>query len=185
MADTSGSTLAPRVTHGQPRAALVLDDFIVTEAVYDPNHRVPRHEHVWPSFTLVLTGAFEEVFTSHTEYCVPGSPLAKPATAGHANRYGPHGARCEFSEPPTLSALAGAIGVHPVYLCQAFRTVSGTSPGPPAADRVCAICSPQQRCTAYGDRVAGGLQRSKPLGEVLLCGIGQDVPWSTQAGERS
>ena len=37
--------------------------------------------------------------------------------------------RSEFVRPPSLAALAADCGVHPVYLCAAFRAAHGCSPG--------------------------------------------------------
>jgi AraC family transcriptional regulator len=91
-------TEVTRVTHGQPIAKLALPGFTITEASYEPGRRVPRHEHAFASWTLVLEGALEESFDSHTQYCVAGSLLAKPASAAHGNRYGPAGARCLLIE---------------------------------------------------------------------------------------
>jgi AraC family transcriptional regulator len=184
----------------------------MTEAVYAPRQRVGRHEHGWPSWTLVLEGDFEERFSGATVIAVPGVVVTKPATADHSNVYGPEGARCllietrdgdddrfgapslhatgvvptlarrvqaevsdaacriarfsleghlielgaatgraqrarravgrtawlngvrdqleaEFRTPPSLAELARARGVHPAYLCQAFRAAFGTSVG--------------------------------------------------------
>ena len=35
----------------------------------------------------------------------------------------------EFRAPPSVAALAASVQVHPVYLCQAFRSAFGCSPG--------------------------------------------------------
>src|SRR5829696_6832012 len=235
-----------RVTHGQSIAKLALPGFAITEASYEPERRVPRHEHAFASWTLVLEGALEESFASHTEYCVAGSLLAKPASAAHGNRYGPAGARCllieltsaewdvgdardavcrlppahafrarrvhatlrratglvltaqarleiedellavaadtrasalrarralagrpwlravrdrlaaEFAQPPAMFELAAAVGVHPVYLGQAFRAAFGTSPGRWV----------RQRQVEYARHAL--LATDAPLGEVAL-----------------
>jgi len=202
---------ATPVSHGRTRRALTVGPFTVTEAVYAPRQRVERHEHGWPSWTLVLDGSFEECFSHGGIVARSGAVLTKPATADHSNEYGPDGARClligsrdreqdgfgdpalhvtgvvpllarrihaelgaaecriarfalegllielalatvrdhparptgrtawlndvrdqleaEFRTPPALSDLAHARGVHPAYLCQAFRAAFGTSMG--------------------------------------------------------
>ncbi|HEV8401039.1 MAG TPA: AraC family transcriptional regulator [Gemmatimonadales bacterium] len=199
------------VSHGRTRRAITVGPFTVTEAVYAPRQRVQRHEHGWPSWTLVLDGSFEECFSHGAIVARPGAVLTKPATADHSNEYGPRGARClligsrdreqnsfgdpalhaagvvpllarrihaelgaaecriarfalegllielalatvrarpprptgrtawlndvrdqleaEFRTPPALADLAHARGVHPAYLCQAFRAAFGTSMG--------------------------------------------------------
>ena len=201
------------VSHGRTRRALTLGPYTVTEAVYAPRQRVSRHEHGWPSWTLVIEGSLEERFSRVSVIARPGEVLTKPATADHSNEYGPHGARClligwrdatqnafgdpavhtgslvpalalrihaglgaaacatdrfalegllielalatlrartartvvgrtawlngvreqleaEFRAPPSPAELAQAHGgMHPAYLCQAFRAAFGTSMG--------------------------------------------------------
>jgi AraC family transcriptional regulator len=199
------------VSHGRTRRAITVGAYTVTEAVYAPRQRVSRHEHGWPSWTLVLDGGFEECFSHDAIVARPGAVLTKPATADHSNEYGPQGARClligsrdreqnrvgdpalhaagvvpllarrihaelgatscptdrfalegllielalatvrahpprpigrtawlndvrdqleaEFRAPPALTDLAHGRGVHPAYLCQAFRAAFGTSMG--------------------------------------------------------
>lgn len=198
----------PRVSHGRAIRAITIGPYTVTEAVYAPHQQVSRHEHRWPSWTLVLEGSFEERFARDTVAGVPGAVLTKPGAVDHSNAYGPAGARCllietrdgdrfrapgihgsgvvprlarrihaelradqvsrlvlegllielgaatersqdavravgrkawlndvreqlesEFRSPPSLGALARARGVHPAYLCQAFRSAFGMSAG--------------------------------------------------------
>lgn len=70
----------------------------LTEARYAANQELPRHEHAFPSWTLLLAGSFEEVFSRETLVCRTGSVLTKPSTADHSNRYGPLGAHCLLIE---------------------------------------------------------------------------------------
>ena len=201
----------PRVSHGRPTRSVAVGPYTVTEAHYAPHQQVRRHEHRWPSWTLVLAGGFEERFARDTVLGSSNMVLTKPASADHSNTYGPTGASCllietrddaigarfgtprvhdagtvprlarriheelartdplarfllegllielgaatlrsealpaprrqawlnavrerleaEFRAPPSLAELAQAHGVHPVYLCQAFRAVFGTSVG--------------------------------------------------------
>lgn len=200
----------PHVSHGRATRAIAIGPYTITEAVYAPHQRVGRHEHRWPSWTLVLEGSFDERFSRETVAGVPGVVVTKPGTADHSNVYGPQGARCllieardggdlfrapgthssgvvprlasrihaalratdrasqltlegllielgaatgrsqhavrvvgrkawlndvreqleaEFRSPPSLEVLASARGVHPAYLCQAFRAAFGMSVG--------------------------------------------------------
>jgi AraC family transcriptional regulator len=202
----------PPVSHGRTPRAISVGPYTVTEAVYAPRQRVGRHQHGWPSWTLVLEGEFEERFSRVMMTGRPGVVLSKPATADHSNEYGLQGARCllietrdsehdrfsrptlhaggvvptltrriqaelgaaacriarfaleehlielavatvraqrasraagrmdwlngvrdqleaEFRAPPSLADLAHARGVHPAYLCQAFRATFGMSVG--------------------------------------------------------
>ena len=207
----------PRVSHGFCARPISVGSYRLTPSRYAPNQKVARHEHAFPSWTLVQSGCFEETFTRDNLVCTSGSALVKPATADHSNIYGPQGARCliiemlcgdevisegrrglfaqpgilggtvvrriaqaiqfelasldrvsvfsiegllielalassrvardrgipakkwlsairdqleaEFRSPPSLSALATAHDVHPVYLCHAFRSQFGVSVG--------------------------------------------------------
>jgi quercetin dioxygenase-like cupin family protein len=82
------------VSHGRTRRAITVGPYTVTEAVYAPRQRVSRHEHGWPSLTLVMDGDFEERFSRVTMVTRPGDVLTKPGAADHSNEYGPEGARC-------------------------------------------------------------------------------------------
>lgn len=212
------SSPAP-VTHGVRGRSLRLNGFVLTQAQYRPDLAIRRHDHVLPSWTYIASGALSETFSDRDEHCIAGMLLSKPASAAHANRYGPTGASCllievadveciqengtqrifddvtvcaagpgpgwarrimqllsgphpspllieslllsiaaeltrfrttrrrpvtgnrpwlevvrdrltaEFRSPPSLATLAASVQVHPVYLCQAFRSAFGCSPG--------------------------------------------------------
>jgi AraC family transcriptional regulator len=212
------SSRAP-VTHGIRGRSLHLDGFVLTQAHYPPDLAVRRHDHDLPSWTYVTSGSLTETFSDRDEVCIAGVLLSKPASAAHANRYGPTGASCllievadleriqergterifddvtvcaagpgpgwarrvmhlmsrpdppplliesllldiaaeltrhrtsrgrprarnrgwlevvrerlsaEFRAPPSVAALAASVHVHPVYLCQRFRSAFGCSPG--------------------------------------------------------
>ena len=213
------SSSHPPVTHGIRGRSIRLNGFVLTQAQYWPNLAIGRHDHVLPSWTYVASGALSETFSDRDEYCIAGMLLSKPASASHANRYGPTGASCllieiadvqgiqeggtqrifddvtvcaagsgpgwarrimhllsepdppplmieslllsiaaeltqvrttrrrvvtgnrgwlevvrdrltaEFCAPPSLATLAASVQVHPAYLCQAFRSAFGCSPG--------------------------------------------------------
>lgn len=88
----------PRVSHGRASRAITIGPYTITDAVYAPHQSVGRHEHQWPSWTLVLEGGFEERFSRTTVIGLPGIVLTKPATADHSNVYGADGARCLLIE---------------------------------------------------------------------------------------
>jgi AraC-like DNA-binding protein/quercetin dioxygenase-like cupin family protein len=94
----------PKVSHGNSRRVVTVGSYRLTRASYSPDQTVARHEHAFPSWTLVLSGSFEESFTHETHTCAAGSVLAKPSTADHSNRYGSSGAHCLIIE--MLSAEA-------------------------------------------------------------------------------
>ena len=86
------------VTFGSATASVEVGGFRVTEAAYAPNAQVPRHEHQFASWTMVLTGGFQERFREGAFSCLAGSLLAKPASAAHSNEYGNTGARVVIVE---------------------------------------------------------------------------------------
>lgn len=81
-------------THGNPSASLDFGAFHATDATYDANLKVPRHEHLRPGFTLTLMGSYTETFRRREEVARTGSVLVKPAHALHSNHYGSSGCRC-------------------------------------------------------------------------------------------
>lgn len=88
----------PKVSHGHSSPPLRVGDFRLTMARYVAGQRVGRHGHAFPSWTLLLSGAFEEVFSREAFMCGPGSVVTKPAAADHSNSYGPEGAECLLIE---------------------------------------------------------------------------------------
>jgi AraC family transcriptional regulator len=97
------------VSHGRSGQPLTVGPYRLTEARYAPGQQLPRHEHAFPSWTLLLAGSFEEVFPRETLVCTTGSVLAKPSTADHSDRYGPVGAHCLLIE--ACSPAAGLADV--------------------------------------------------------------------------
>lgn len=95
------------VTFGTPIQQVAVGGFHVTEARYAAGIQVPAHEHAHASWTLVLSGDFEETFGDETIRCTAGSLLAKPASATHTNRYGPRGARALVVEIKDVPAAFG------------------------------------------------------------------------------
>lgn len=81
------------VTFGTSNRTIQVAHFRVTEARYAPGLTVPRHEHCFPSWTLLLDGSFEEHYSRRSVSARPGSILCKAAEAAHSNRYGTGGAR--------------------------------------------------------------------------------------------
>src|SRR5438046_10607394 len=88
----------PLVSHGRSGQPLTVGPYRLTEARYAPDQQLPRHEHAFPSWNLLLAGSFEEVFSRETLVCTTGRVLNKLANADHSNRYGHVGARCLLLE---------------------------------------------------------------------------------------
>jgi AraC family transcriptional regulator len=101
------------VSHGRSGQPLTVGPYRLTEARYAPDQQLSRHEHAFPSWTLLLAGSFEEVFSRETLVCTTGSVLTKPSTADHSNRYGPVGAHCLLIEACSSSASVADVFAEP------------------------------------------------------------------------
>lgn len=107
----TATVTAQRVSHGQARRCVSAGPYSLTEAYYSADQIVARHEHAFPSWTLLLNGSFQENFSREELICFPGSVLIKSATADHSNRYGTTGAHCfliEAHDEDTLTGVRGA-----------------------------------------------------------------------------
>jgi AraC family transcriptional regulator len=87
-----------KVSHGLANRTLSLGQWRLTHATYAPSQQVAKHEHALPSWTFVIAGSFQETFSREEFVCGAGSVLTKPATADHANRYGPIPTSCLLIE---------------------------------------------------------------------------------------
>jgi AraC family transcriptional regulator len=201
MASKSGC----RTSFGRLVRKREAEGLILTEAVYAPRQRIPKHSHAWASISLVLDGEYRER-TGNREYrCNGQSAGFHPAGQPHSTIFSAEGGRClnisldlaflsdicvhtalldwserippklhakfceewgrtdrssslalqalvvelfaeigrvreetarrtpawlsnvcrqldaEYQDPPTLTELASSVGLHPVYLAQAFR----------------------------------------------------------------
>lgn len=101
------------VSHGRSGQPVTVGPYRLTEARYAPDQHLPRHEHAFPSWTLLLAGSFEEVFSRETLVCTTGSVLTKPSTADHSNRYGPVGAQCLLIEARSAPASISDVFARP------------------------------------------------------------------------
>jgi AraC family transcriptional regulator len=101
------------VSHGRSGQPLTVGPYRLTEARYAPDQHLPLHEHAFPSWTLLLAGSFEEVFSRETLVCTRGSVLTKPSTADHSNRYGPVGAHCLLIEACGSAASVANVFAQP------------------------------------------------------------------------
>ena len=113
----TATVTAQRVSHGQARRRVSAGPYSLTEAYYSADQIIGRHEHAFPSWTLVLNGSFQEKFSREELICFPGSVLIKPATADHSNRYGATGAHClliEAREEDMLTRVRGSAAMFAV-----------------------------------------------------------------------
>ncbi len=98
--------------HGQRIRSQKIAGISLTEIVYAPQLKVPRHSHQHACFGLVLQGAYDEIYRNKTLSSGLSSIKFRPAEESHANYYGGSQVRCFLIEPEgewlaRLSAHAG------------------------------------------------------------------------------
>ena len=84
--------------------------FCVSEVVYAPGWRQPRHAHESAGVTLVVAGAFRETACGREESATALSVVVKPAGVLHADEIGAEGARTilvEIEDPALLPERLG------------------------------------------------------------------------------
>ncbi|MDQ3173827.1 MAG: hypothetical protein M3Q91_08980 [Acidobacteriota bacterium] len=72
--------------------------FSLTEAVYPPALRLPRHAHASATISFVLKGSCTEIVGKATHECSLYAPILKPPGEAHSNQYGRTGAKCMLIE---------------------------------------------------------------------------------------
>jgi AraC family transcriptional regulator len=73
----------------------------ITQALYPPRTRLPRHGHAQPYLCLVAAGGFEERLRRRNATCTPGTVIWNPSSEEHEDTFGETGGRCwnvEFTE---------------------------------------------------------------------------------------
>lgn len=58
--------------------------FTLTESIYSPKLRMPRHTHESASFSLVLQGAYNENFEQKSRFCQPSTIVIHPPQESHS-----------------------------------------------------------------------------------------------------
>lgn len=58
--------------------------FNLTESLYQPKLRMPRHTHESASFSLVLQGAYTEIYEQKSRYCQPSTIIIHPPQESHS-----------------------------------------------------------------------------------------------------
>src|SRR5215213_10157372 len=71
-----------------------LDSFILTETVYAPNLKLPKHSHERSCFSLVLQGSFDEIYGVKSRTCKPLTVVFIPAGEAHSDYFLKGGSRC-------------------------------------------------------------------------------------------
>ena len=69
-------------------------NFILTEKVYAPKLKLPKHTHEQACFSLVMQGSFEERYGAKSRICEPSTVLFMPAGEVHADHFLSEGSRC-------------------------------------------------------------------------------------------
>ncbi|WP_130619183.1 helix-turn-helix transcriptional regulator [Dyella amyloliquefaciens] len=83
-----------RANYGQPDQVRRLHGLQVSATPYRAGDVLPWHEHDEGYLCLVADGAYTQQSSGGDLDCRPGLLLAHPQGHRHANRFGPHGARC-------------------------------------------------------------------------------------------
>jgi AraC family transcriptional regulator len=95
-------TLAQGEYLGIPRHAFAGEGIHVTENLYPPGSKLPRHRHRASNFCFLLAGGFRETALGRPRECVESEVLYRPPQEEHEQWFGPEGGRClnvEFSLP--------------------------------------------------------------------------------------
>ena len=66
----------------------------ITQAVYPPRTRLPRHGHAQPYLCLVAAGGFEERLRRRSATCSAGTVIWNPSSEEHDDIFGESGGRC-------------------------------------------------------------------------------------------
>ena len=145
----------------------------ITQAVYPPRTRLPRHGHAQPYLCLVAAGGFEERVRRRSATCSAGTVIWNPSCEEHDDTFGESGGRCwnvEFTDAwggrlaQAAKAWTPAQSGEPAWLAtRIMRELSA----PDAASSltleglVCALIGEISRTTAHERRRPAWLSRAQ------------------------
>lgn len=72
----------------------VVTGFVLTDTLYAPHLKLPRHAHERACFSFVLKGGFTEEYRNTARTCSPASIIYLPPGEVHADHFHSNGARC-------------------------------------------------------------------------------------------
>ena len=103
--------------HGRILTVRNLPGMTLSESVYEPGQRLPRHAHAVPYYCFVVAGSYSECRSGRIYTCLPSSLLFHPPEDAHANAFGRVRTRCfnvELGNVPgdAASALGAPIHFH-------------------------------------------------------------------------
>lgn len=75
--------LRPGASHGRVTRSLTVADFILTEAAFDPNSRLPRHAHENSYFCFSLQGVYTERYGNREVVCRPSALTFRSSAQTH------------------------------------------------------------------------------------------------------
>jgi AraC family transcriptional regulator len=90
--------LLPGQHFGEISKSLKIAGFNLTETVYSPGLRLPKHSHEHGCFCLVLQGSYAEVFQNRTLSCAPQTVLFRPPNELHSDDVYEVGGHCFLVE---------------------------------------------------------------------------------------
>lgn len=91
--ETIARSLAPGRFLGRSLRRKQAGRLDITETVYAPSMKLPRHSHERPYFCIVLAGGFEETASRSSVQCSPGTTIYNDCGEAHHDVFGIGGAR--------------------------------------------------------------------------------------------
>lgn len=87
-------TLKTGQYHGKLLGQEEVSGVILTETVYEPNSKIPTHEHKNPYLCLAVSGEFDEDCFGKRVEVTPSTLIFHPAQKSHANQFDSQGGQC-------------------------------------------------------------------------------------------
>ena len=92
----------------------VVAGFVLTDTLYAPHLKLPRHSHERACFSFVLKGSFTEEYRNTTRACPPASIIYFPPGEVHSDHFHSDGARCLHIE--LASELVARLRQHSIVI---------------------------------------------------------------------
>lgn len=99
--------LLPGHLYGKTLKSHKVASFELSDRVYPPRYKTPKHSHKQALFCFVMQGHYTETYGKHTRECAPSTLLFHPAEERHAEHFHDAGGRSFIIEiaPDWLSRL--------------------------------------------------------------------------------
>ena len=90
----------------------IVTGFVLTDTLYAPHLKLPRHAHERACFSFVLKGGFTEEYRNTTRACPPASIIYLPPGEVHSDHFHSDGARCLHIE--LAAEVVARLGEHSI-----------------------------------------------------------------------